>query len=110
MLGLSWLAFSDQLPGLRGRSRQHPGPLFRDRDRVLEVRGHRAIFGHGRPLIVENLYVRGPGVYHGFHCDDKALLESLAAAGEAEVRDLWVLVHLPSGAVADELPDHRVPA
>ena len=31
-----------------------------------------AIFGHGSPVVVEYLYLRGPGVYHGFDGDDKA--------------------------------------
>ena len=79
------------------------GPSSSDRDRVLEVCGHRAIFGHGRPVIVENLYVRGPGVYHGFDGDDKAAFDAFPVAWLAEVRDLRVLVHLPAGPVTDEL-------
>src|SRR5215475_7063565 len=67
------------------RPRQYPGSFIRDRDRVLEVRGHRAIFGHGGPVIVENLYLRGPGVYHGFDCDDKTGFHAFSAAWPAIV-------------------------
>ena len=87
------------------------GPSFRDRDRVLEVCGHRAIFGHGRPVIVENLYLRGPGVYHGFDGDDKAGFHAFPAhLACPQVRDLRVLVHLPAGPVADELAHDRIAA
>src|SRR5690349_17372077 len=85
---------------------EDPGTVVRDRDRVLEVCGVRAIFGHGCPVIVENLYLRGPGVYHGFNGDDKTGFHAFSAAWPAvigEVRDLRVLVHLASGPVADEL-------
>src|SRR5689334_22116643 len=53
------------------RTGQYPRTLIQDRDRVLEVRGHRAIFGYCGPFVIELLHVRGPGVYHGFDGDDK---------------------------------------
>src|ERR1700690_2260934 len=94
----------------RGWAREHPRSLIGDGDRVLEVRGHRAIFSHGRPFIVEDLYLRGPGVYHGFDGDDKAALEPFPRVWRTEVRDLRLLVHLPAGAVAHELMDDRIAA
>src|ERR1041385_2333139 len=98
------------ISGRRSGSRQHPRSLVRDRDRVLEVRGHRAIFGHGCPVIVEDLYVRGPGIYHGLYSDDKAGFHAFAAAGLAEIGHLRVLVHLFSRAVTDELGHDRIPS
>src|SRR4026208_1363226 len=70
------------------RSCEYPGSVLGDRDRVLEVRGHRAIFGHGSPVIVENLYLRGPGVYHGFNGDDKTGFHTFAVVGLAEIGHL----------------------
>jgi len=74
---------------------------------MLEVRGHRAIFGYSRPLIIQFLYVRGPGVYHGFNCDDKTRFHAFAIVWFAKIVDLRILVHLATGAVADELVNHR---
>src|SRR5262245_9101179 len=77
----------------RLRSSKYPRSIVGDRDRVLEVRRHRAIFGHGRPVIVENLYLRGPGIYHGLDGNDKTGFHAFAAAGLAEIRHLRVLMH-----------------
>src|ERR1043165_4378097 len=89
------------------RAGENPGTLIEDRDRVLEVRGHRAIFGHSRPVVIQLLYVRGPGVYHGFDGDDKPRFHAFAIVGLPEIRDLRILVHLAAGSVTDELPDDR---
>src|SRR5262249_20641909 len=95
------------LTGCGGRAGEDPGALIEDRDRVLEVRGHRAISGYCRPVVIQLLYVRGPGVYHGFDGDDKAGFHAFAIVWLAEIGDLRILVHLPAGAVADVLPDNR---
>src|SRR5215813_2590339 len=95
------------MAGARRWPGEDPRTLIEDRDGVLEVRGHRAIFGHGGPLVIQFLYVRGPGIYHGLDGDDKPRFHAFAVVGLAEVGDLRVLVHLAASAVADELPDDR---
>jgi hypothetical protein len=84
--------------------------LVRDRNGVFEVAGHAAIFGHGGPIVFEYLYVRGPGVYHGFNRDDKAGFQAFPTTRVAVVRHLRVFVHLAANPVADELADHRIVA
>ncbi len=101
-LGSSWISWCGVW------SREDPWTLFGDRDRVLEVCGHRAIFGHSSPFVVENLYLRGPGVYHGFDGDDKAGFYAFLGTWLAENMDLRVLVHLPAGAMTHKLADDRV--
>src|SRR4051812_40030010 len=88
------------------RTGEDPWTLIEDRDGVLEVCGHRAFSGYSRPLIIQFLYVRGPGVYHGFDGDDKARFHTFAIVGLPEIGDLGILVHLAAGSVADVLPDH----
>ena len=73
---------------------------------MLEVRGHRAISGYSRPIIIQFLYVRGPGVYHGFNSDDKTGFHTFAIVPIPKIGDLRILVHLAAGAVTDELPNN----
>jgi anthranilate synthase len=45
-------------------------PVTRDEDRVLELRGQRAVGGYDGPAVVECLYVRGPQVDHRLDGED----------------------------------------
>jgi hypothetical protein len=74
---------------------------------VLEVCGHRAISGYSRPIVIQLLYVRGPGVYHGFHGDDKTGFHTFAVVRLPKIGDLRILMHLATSPVTDELPDNR---
>src|SRR4051812_32714413 len=100
------IAIVGRVAGGRSCSSQDPGALVEDRDGVLEVRRELSVGGHRRPLIVEYLDVRGPGVYHRLHGDDKAALDAFSAARLTIVGDGRVLVHAPADAVADERRTH----
>src|SRR5687767_154324 len=71
------------------------------------MRGEATVFGYRGPLVIQDLYVRSPGVYHRFHGDDKTALDSFSRAGIPEVRDGRVFVHAAADAVANEGPHHR---
>src|SRR3954469_23885444 len=85
--------------------RQDLGSGLHDRDRVLEVRGHRSIRRHDRPVVVVDPS-REPA--EGEHRLDRGTEPRLKLppwpAGPV-VRDLGLLVHRRADAVADELPD-----
>jgi len=59
-------------------------------------------------MVFEHLYLRGPGVYHGFDRDDKPALDTIPTSGWTGVRHLRVLVHLLASPVADELLHDRI--
>lgn len=72
---------------------------------MFEVRGQRPVFSHGCPLVVENLYLRGPGVYHRFNSDDKTSFRPFAAARVPIIRNLRIFVHRSTDAMAHKLPN-----
>src|SRR3954467_6784426 len=49
------------------RSCQHPRPILRHRDAVLEVRRIRPVLGDRRPLVLQNDRFRTPGIHHRLH-------------------------------------------
>ncbi len=63
------------------------------------------IYGYGGPAILENLYLRFPGVDHRLDRQNHTCLESRALAAGSEVGNLRVFVHAAADAVADKLAD-----
>src|SRR5688572_33403361 len=87
--GASLEADSARNPDAR---REDPRAVGRDRDRVLEVGGHRAVLRANRPAVVHHEDVRLTGRDHRLDRDRHALGQARAAAGLAEVRDVRILV------------------
>ena len=46
------------------RPRQHPRPVLRHRDAMLEVRRVGPVLGHRRPLVLQHDRFRPPGIHH----------------------------------------------
>src|SRR5438046_1227959 len=84
---------------------EHDRPLFCDSDGVLKVGGQRSVGGADRPAVGLHVDLVGAGVDHGLDRQRHAGLETRRGAGDAEVGDLGVLVHLAADPVADELAD-----
>src|SRR3989337_493749 len=77
-------------------------------DRVLEVRGERAVCGDHRPVVRHDLDVAATQREHGLNGQAHAGLEFHAPIAGSVVRDLGILVHLGSDAVPHELVDDPV--
>jgi hypothetical protein len=90
---------------LRGWTAEDPGTVFGDGDGVFEVRGHAAVSGHRRPLVIEHIDLVSTGVYHRFDGDHKPGFETLLGIRFPMVRDRRVLVHAAADAMSDELSD-----
>src|SRR5713226_4438977 len=97
-------ASSTPLRDGRGRSPVPAGEdvrtAFRDRDRVLEVRGQAAVLRHRRPPVVQHAHLPASHRHHGLDGQDHARLELRPPSGLAEVRDLRLFVQRPADAVS----------
>src|SRR5262245_23996976 len=84
----AWRLASVLVPG------KYAWPIFRDRDRVLEVRRQRAVRGHDRPPVAQRLRRRPADVHHRLDRERQPRDELLAALGLSIVRNLRLLVEL----------------
>src|SRR5262245_33894270 len=73
---------------------------------MLEVCAVAAVFRYCRPLILEHSRAGFADVDHWFNGQNHALAQPVALPTCPEIRDLRVLVHPRSDAVAHELPHY----
>ncbi len=98
------------------RERENFDAGFRDADRVLELRGERAVARHRRPAVGKHLHVRAAEIDHRLDGEEHAGLEHRALALAADVNDVRLVVEEPADAVAAKIAhdahvvrlDHRL--
>src|SRR5229473_7773714 len=78
-----------------------------DADRMLELRGERAVLGDGGPAVVEDLYLPPTGIDHRLDREDHALAHHRALVGRAEMQDRGRVVEDAADAVFEEIGHHR---
>src|SRR5581483_9916094 len=87
--------------------------IFGDRDRVLEVRGERPVFGHDRPVVGQDPGGPVADVDHWLHRHDQSGPHLGPPPRRTVVRDLRVLVEVPAHSTtcwtAWEMSDRRPP-
>src|SRR5207247_1936916 len=74
---------------------------------MLEMDGGRAVVGADRPAVVGDVNVRPARGDHGLDCDRHTFRESWAAAWQAKVRYVGILVVMATDTVADEAAHDR---
>src|SRR5882672_1074613 len=65
--------------------RERLAALVGDQDRVLEVRGERAVGGHRGPLVVEHAHLGTPRAHHRLHREHHARQQARPAPWRAEI-------------------------
>ena len=73
---------------------------------MLEMRTGTAIRRNRRPLIVQNLRFRAPGIHHRLDRQNHAFPQSRVRTTRAKIRHLRLFVQFGSNAVAYELAHH----
>src|SRR5688572_26040365 len=89
--------------GVVPRGRENDRSLVRAPDRVLEMGRKRAVRREDRPLVTVEAGIGGPDIQHRLDRETESGFDRQAAVREAVVRDLRLLVHRATDAVADEV-------
>ena len=73
---------------------------------MLELRGERAVLGHRRPAVGEDLHLGPAGVDHRLDGEEHPFAQQGAVLGLAEMKDRWGIVEDPPDAVTAEIAHH----
>src|SRR5690606_29559287 len=77
-----------------------------ERDGMLEMGRPTPVGGDHRPPVLQHPDLMGPRVHHGLDGQGQSRPHPHAPPRGPKVGNLGVLMHVPSNAMADELPHH----
>src|SRR5689334_12633425 len=88
------------------RQRENLSAGFGHTNRVLELRGERAVARHRRPAVGQDLHMRPAEIDHRLDGEEHAWLEHDAFAWPADMHDIRLVMKQPAHAVAAKIAHH----